>query len=421
MDREHAVCTCKNGARLLWVNVPGKMLYLKIVVNVGSDAEDSNTVGISHYLEHLQASMTSSRYPSGRKNQKLFTSYGATRNAHTTSDHCAYWIKFHEDQASVILDVFMSAFSDFKADKSILKEEANAVRQELKSIISSDWNDLDCKTNALLYPSHRRSIHTKKELKNVDKLYSNMHLVDKWRKRYYVPENMLVVFGGDWKSSQYKRGQATVTKHLHTLQASQGPWRQKKYHAAFPSGMHMLPLSNASTTHVYMQYPLPFGSEDVVMASTVFMWNILLSKDLGCRLYELRYEKGGMLYSVDTFVNLDVDPRLSEFVVTFDCDAKNVGQLVKRVKHELSRPVSKDELQRVVYNLNVEHATEKYKKSPEYFCDMYMKDLRQFGKVISNKNKNSLQAKFLRQGGLSTIQHMFVGVEPLVVYGTPNT
>ena len=97
--------TLKNGLRIITAPVAGNSTTTVLVlVKAGTDYEDKNNNGISHFLEHMCFKGTKSR-PNAGDIALALDKLGSRYNAFTGYEYTGYWAKAHHKQGEKLLEI----------------------------------------------------------------------------------------------------------------------------------------------------------------------------------------------------------------------------------------------------------------------------------------------------------------------------
>ena len=422
-DRQCKLEILPNGCKFLTVNVPKQLVYAQVLVNMGSDDEDQSTSGIAHFLEHMNAAFTSSKYPVASENRKTNDAAGTSSNAFTSFKTCGYHIEAHIDLAEKIFDMFVNSISDFKLDPSILEEEANAIKQELSMrYIDDAWYPFELKSYELCYPNHIRSIDTKLERANVDSLKNAQRLED-WRRKYYVPEALTFVIAGQDTDETYRKIVKNCRSHMESLKPGEMSLERNR-HITSSTGRHEVMVPNVMDSKVRMSFPLHMTKSDMVKKFCIEIVRKILNKGLSSRLYKtLRYGKGGMVYGVHVTASIDqTQPYLSHLFIETTCKPENVDEVISRIQKEF-HDATPEEIEKVKCMFKIEHANADTIDSPEKFADMYSNIAHVNGRLYSNLSMRREKIEILNTG-IHMINDLFKQLRdgtPLIMIGTPKT
>ncbi len=181
-------------------SIPEQKVELRLVVNAGSILEDTNQLGLAHFIEHMNFN--------GSKNfdknqlvdylQSIGVKFGAHLNAYTSFDETVYILPIPSDNEEKLEKGFLIledwAFNASLTDEEIDKERG-VVLEEYRLGLGADKRMLSRYLPKLLYNSrysNRLPIGTKEVLENFS--YEDLR---SFYKDWYRPDLMSVIAVGD--------------------------------------------------------------------------------------------------------------------------------------------------------------------------------------------------------------------------------
>jgi predicted Zn-dependent peptidase len=240
--------TLKNGLTVvLSQNTKAPMIEFRLAVRAGSNTDPENATGLAHYLEHLlfkgtdkfgtlnyakekplldrieilyeqyrqttdplkrkaiyaeidQVSGEASNYSIAGEYGKMMKSIGGkSSNAHTWNEETVY----DEDFPSNAVDQFLALQAERFRNPvfRIFHTELEAVYEEKNRGLDDDDRKIEEQSSAKLFPTHnygqQSTIGTIAHLKN-----PSLVEIRKYYNKYYVPNNILLVFAGDFDPNE---------------------------------------------------------------------------------------------------------------------------------------------------------------------------------------------------------------------------
>lgn len=183
-----------------------------LFVRVGAVFEKEKERGISHLVEHA-AFIGTEKYPSIKSFSNTAENLGITYSGGTGSEHTFYTVKSpntHLDKALELLNQLV--FHPLLSKEGVLKE---------RGVILSEYGDF--------WNSPERAFHQtmmSKRFKKKDHPYGwrpmgipetvetfGLEKVKEWRKKYYLPQNMILSVAGNFDSKQLKETISSLFGH----------------------------------------------------------------------------------------------------------------------------------------------------------------------------------------------------------------
>ncbi|RFC54566.1 M16 family metallopeptidase [Brumimicrobium aurantiacum] len=197
MNVEPTIFQLDNGIRVVYLQDPSMVAHLGVTVRAGSRFESENEEGLAHFLEHCIFK--------GTKNRRAFhvlsrlDSVGGELNAYTTKEEiCVYssFTKEHLKRASDLLAdiLFNSTFPSKEVEK-----EKEVVLDEINSYLDSPSDKIFDDFESHLFPNNPLGNNILGTVESVQS-FTKADL-ERYVKKFFYPENMVISFVGNLKSS----------------------------------------------------------------------------------------------------------------------------------------------------------------------------------------------------------------------------
>ncbi len=151
---EYNVYTLNNGIRLLHVPAASAISHACIIINSGARDEQTQQMGLAHFIEHLIFKRTAKRNTNQILNR--LESVGADLNAYTTKEYTCIHASFLNPYLDRTLElfndiVFCSTFPEEEMDKekSVILDEITSYLDQPEEAINDDFEDLVFANHAL--------------------------------------------------------------------------------------------------------------------------------------------------------------------------------------------------------------------------------------------------------------------------------
>jgi zinc protease len=168
---------------------------------VGSADEAKGKSGLAHFLEHLMFKATD-KIPAGEYS-KIVARNGGQDNAQTYFDFTNYYFRIAKDRLPQMMEMEADRMVNLRLADEEVASELKVVQEERRQNVDSDPGSLlNEKVFAAIYPGHPYSVPVIGHMKEVAKL-TRADAVD-WYKRWYGPENAILVVAGDMTASELK-------------------------------------------------------------------------------------------------------------------------------------------------------------------------------------------------------------------------
>ena len=168
---------------------------------VGAADEPWGKSGIAHFLEHLMFKGTA-KNPAGRFSQQLAT-IGGQENAFTTYDYTGYFQRTAREHLGTLMEFEADRMTGLILDDAMIASERNVILEERNQRVENEpGSRLSEQVQAAQYlnhPYHRPTIGWRHEMETL-----NREDALAFYKRFYVPDNAVLVVAGDVTADEVK-------------------------------------------------------------------------------------------------------------------------------------------------------------------------------------------------------------------------
>src|SRR5436305_5088745 len=165
---------------------------------VGSRNEELGQTGKSHFLEHMLFKGTE-RFKKGQIDL-ITLKNGGGNNAFTSHDFTAYYFNFASDRWDVALEIESDRIINCAFDPEEFEAEKKVVIEELKTGLDSPWGLLLQEEEAIAFKVHPYRNPIVGWLQDVAR--ATVEEQQAYYRRYYRPNNAILVLTGDFDSDQ---------------------------------------------------------------------------------------------------------------------------------------------------------------------------------------------------------------------------
>ena len=168
---------------------------------VGAADEPAGKSGIAHFLEHLMFKGTA-KNPAGRFSQQVAT-VGGQENAFTAADYTGYFQRTSREHLGTLMDFEADRMTGLVLSEDVIAAERNVILEERNQRIDNEPSArLGEQVQAALYlnhPYHQPTIGWRHEMETL-----NREDALAFYRRYYVPDNAVLVVAGDVTPDEVK-------------------------------------------------------------------------------------------------------------------------------------------------------------------------------------------------------------------------
>jgi zinc protease len=225
--------TLPNGMRCIVIENPtSPAVFHSLWVQVGGADEKIGQSGKAHFLEHLMFRGTEKLAPG--QYDKIIHELGGENNAFTTPDVTAYHVKIAKENLAKIMEIEADRLTGLKITDDVFIPEKKVIMEERQSRVDNNPIGLMIEQmGAQLYLHHPYRIPVIGWMSEIKDL-TRAQVMD-FYKKYYVPNNVILIVSGDVKVDDVKKlaelyyGSLKAGDIDHTPRVSEPPaWIEKK-------------------------------------------------------------------------------------------------------------------------------------------------------------------------------------------------
>ncbi|MFH0846400.1 MAG: pitrilysin family protein [Patescibacteria group bacterium] len=333
--------TLKNGMRIITIPVQGNQTTTVLVlVKAGTDYENKDNNGISHFLEHMCFKGTIKR-PNVSQLAEELEKLGCQYNAFTGYEYTGYWAKSHHKNSHKILDIISDMYLNPVFDENEINKEKGVILGELNMYRDLPNRQVEEDFLELLYKGQPSGMLLVGTEKNIKKFKQKDFL--KYRKERYTAENTLMVVSGKFDE---KKIILDIEKHFKDINTSSSP-KKKKIKDIQNKPQVFVRNKKLDQTHLY----LGVRSYDLFHKDTLIVSLLanVLGTGLGSRLSKKLRDEMGVCYYVKAYN----DPALDHgyWGIASGIDNQRIDEVINVLLEELrvikKELISEDELNRV--------------------------------------------------------------------------
>ncbi|MEI8338197.1 MAG: pitrilysin family protein [bacterium] len=322
----------KSGLRIITVPMKNtETVTVMVLVKTGSDYENKDINGISHFLEHMCFQGTEKRPNTGDISKEL-DALGAQSNAFTSKEFTGYWAKAHKKHFSKITEIVSDIYlnSIFKPDA--IEREKGVVVEEIKMYEDLPQHKVGEVFEELLYGNQPAGWPIIGNEKNV-RSFTREQIMN-YRNEHYSAANTIVVVAGGVESKKAEKTasdffgkvrKGKINTHKKTDDSQGGP--AIKLH-----------FKDTDQAHVI----LGFRSYDVKNKDNpkISLLEAILGRGMSSRLFRKLRDELGICYYVRSGNDTSIDRGFFAIASGLSKDRVKIGieailGEIKKIKTEL--------------------------------------------------------------------------------------
>ncbi len=313
-----------NGLSAIYEHKPGNSVVVQVMVKVGSNNEEPQERGISHFLEHILFEGTTKRATNQEISNEI-EKIGGDFNAYTTNERTCFYVKVLKKHFSVAIEVLSDILQNSIFSKESISKEKNIILKEIDMINDEPrfYQWLLLQTHLFFnHPTKHPTYGSKKIIKELTKERIFAYFL-----KHYVASNMVISIVGDvsdWKKQVenkfvLKRGIATKRKVIADTYATKPTVKKEKRK-----------IANTYTV-VGFKTVAATNSDSYVLE----VINGILGRGQSGKMFTEIRSKRGLAYDVGTQHISEVS--FGYFAVYATIDRKNIATVRKVIAEELEK------------------------------------------------------------------------------------
>ncbi|MFH1622549.1 MAG: pitrilysin family protein [Candidatus Omnitrophota bacterium] len=315
----------KNNLTLVTHNMSGAYsVCIGVWLKVGSRYEQDRFAGISHFLEHM-IFKGSKKYDNESIKRQIEGS-GGILNGFTSEELTCYLAKVPKKRAyptfKILLDMAFNPLlkpQDTQKERTVIIEEIK-MYNDLPRHIAQDLLE------KIMHPNHPLGRNIAGTVETVSSV-SKDDLAN-FQKKYYEPENMIVVFAGN---ISHKVCLEFVKKAFGNSKAQDTNFSFEKFNSQ--QNKTEIETLNKDIEQTRLSIGFPAYSKTHPKRFILNLISVLLGENMSSRLFDEIREKRGLAYEISSYYKPLVDT--GDFCIRAGLDNKKVDLAIELILKEL--------------------------------------------------------------------------------------
>ncbi|MBP7700919.1 insulinase family protein [Candidatus Woesebacteria bacterium] len=344
---KHKHSKLSSGLQIIQIPMAGvESVTVLALCNTGSRYETPSEEGIAHFFEHIVFKGTTN-YPDPQLLAGAIDAIGADFNAFTSKEYTGYYVKSSskhiEKSLDVVSDMLFSPMireEDISREKNVIIEEINMYQDSPMSLAGTLFERMVFKGSGLSHDV----LGSKETVSSIKR----SHFL-KFLKKWYSPENMVLVVAGDDKVVTSQKTLDLVKKYFSKAHEQRNSGRvdtaelTAKEIKISKQRLH-IEYKKTEQAHLVLGWPGLNKDDDKKYALTLL--SVALGGNMSSRLFTEVREKRGLCYYVRTEADFyhntgifgasaGVDPsRIEEAIEVIIEEFKNVANGTRSITIE---------------------------------------------------------------------------------------
>jgi len=284
--------TLDNGMRI----VAEKIDYVKsasigIWVKVGSNNEDDDTNGLSHFIEHMLFKGTENR--KANKIAEDIDNIGGQINAFTSKECTCFYVKVLDENINDAVDILSDMFFNSLFQQEEIEKEISVVIEEIKMYEDSPEDVVHDKITEIIFdntPMAYSILGTEKNLRT----FNTKKVID-YMKKNYSPYNTVIAIAGNFDEEDFV--DLIKNKFEH--------WQNENTPLSDVDGLYERKIVGVNKD--LEQLHLCIGNKTIGRHDPnyypLLVLNNIFGGTMSSRVFQEVREKRGLVYSIYSFVS----------------------------------------------------------------------------------------------------------------------
>lgn len=321
--------TLENGIRVVYEKIPYmRSVACGIWVDNGSNNENDDERGISHFIEHMLFKGTKKR--TANEIASEIDNVGGQLNAFTSKDNTCYYVRVLDTHLELGIDILSDMFFESVFDEKEIKKERKVINEEIKmyadlpdDVVSETLYDNIYKGCNYAYPvlGYEKTI----------KKFKHENFVN-YMKKMYTASNIIVSIAGGFEEKEMLD---LCNKYFGSKKIEIGTPNEKPeiiYNKSI-----VKTIRDTEQAHMIMGYESFDGLSDENVHTNLF--SAMFGSNSSSTLYQIIREKYGYVYSLYSTNAGFHDTGL--FSVYAGLNKKNINHVIETVDKEFKKIVKK--------------------------------------------------------------------------------
>ena len=313
--------TLKSGVRVITEEmIEAESSSIGIWVKTGSRDEPAHLNGMSHFIEHMLFKGTERR--SAHDISREIESVGGVLNAFTSREYTCFYAKVLNKDIPRAVDILTDLVMNSVFSKKELEKERKVIVQEIKMVEDTPddlIHDLYAESFYKAHPLGRPILGSIDTIGSFDR----KKVVDYFHGRY-VRDNVFITAAGGVKHARLVRLLKSAFGNVN------GGAAGDNVKAPDASSGVFLFEKDLGQVHLCLGVPAPAQSDP--RRYRTYLLNTILGSGMSSRLFQRIREKGGLVYSVYSYLNLFRDS--GSLVVYAGTSEENFSKVVRLILRE---------------------------------------------------------------------------------------
>lgn len=284
--------TLDNGIRIVMEKIDYvRSASIGIWVNVGSNNENEETNGLSHFIEHMLFKGTKNR--KANEIAEDIDNLGGQLNAFTSKECTCFYVKVLDENINEAMDILTDMFFNSLFLQEEIEKEISVVIEEIKMYEDSPEDIVHDKLSEIVFhdsPMAYNILGTEKNLKTFNK-----EKLKRYMEEYYSPSNTVIAIAGSFNEEDL----------INIIEKKFKNWNNKEIRHIYKESDYQRKVVGINKD--LEQLHMCIGNKTIGRHDNnyhaLLVLNNLFGGTMSSRIFQEVREKKGLVYSIYSFVS----------------------------------------------------------------------------------------------------------------------
>lgn len=329
-NKKKKIIQLKNGIRVIIIPMNTLLTSVAVSMLLGERHEKPSEMELTHYMEHLMGRFTSTKYSDYKTINQELNKRGAITNASVSDYETRFYIEGFYKDAEYFIDLLSNTISNFHLEKNIVKQEKQAVMQELRKHIADYRYVFNRKIWNYMYPKYSYQFDHEKHIQKVQ-TYSDDQ-VYKFVKSHVLCQNTVVSI--TCPHDAVDKTSELVKKYFSFPNKNKSATIKYPLYQYDNECLKVLHIKNNynndnAIVRLIVDNSIKYLSKEHL--SMMILREILFNFETGI-FYKTLRDNLGLIYNISMNLSVDiVNPKSSSYYIETSTNYKNLPQLIKTI------------------------------------------------------------------------------------------
>jgi predicted Zn-dependent peptidase len=344
MNNQKVIFKLKNDINVLIIPLKTQLTHISMNILLGKRHETLKDIEITHFMEHLMGFFTSEKYKDYHMIDYELNRRGAVTNAYVSNYTTEFLIQGFYSDIEFFIDLLSNTLKQFYVVKSIIKQEKQAVIQELKNYMLDHEYNFRYKIMKYMFKKYEYQNNHLKQIKNIEK-YNIDNL------KQYIHDHILlrnIVICVSCPENKVTKTKKLIKEHFEFSNTTQKMSIKYPIYEITNKRLRIIHVDNKplmsdnSLVKIILQISCDYMSRKHLCY--LILQHILFNFEVGIFYLTLRKELG-LIYDINMNIEIDIIyPSSSLITIESSVNYKRISKFIEYFLHILETFIITNEL-----------------------------------------------------------------------------